>query len=87
MLPPSVSSSYTAEDSLVGTCCSLTQNIAVPDPQTNVFGHPLLTRRTWVDLGDISYRQGPGYFHMAAEAYRGALQRAGDVFRPDQQVQ
>lgn len=23
---------------------------------------------------------------MAAEAYRGALQRAGDVFPPDQQV-
>eukprot|EP00752_Nemacystus_decipiens_P009007 g8040.t2 len=41
--------------------------------------------RTWLDMGDISYRQGPGYFHVAAEAYRGALQRAGDVFRPDQQ--
>lgn len=50
------------------------------------FGQPHLTQRTWLDLGDISYRQGPGYFHVAAEAYRGALQRAGDVFRPDLQV-
>lgn len=44
------------------------------------------TGRTWLDLGDIAYRQGAGYFHVAAEAYRGALQRAGDLFPPGQQV-
>lgn len=44
-------------------------------------------QRTWLDLGDIAYRQGPGCFHLAAEAYRGALQRAGDLFPPDQQVE
>lgn len=59
--------------------------IATPIAQT-FFGQHHWTRRTWLDLGDISYRQGPGYFHVAAEAYRGALQRAVDVFRPDQQV-
>jgi len=44
-------------------------------------------KRTWLDLGDIAYRQGPGCFHVAAEAYRGALQRAGDLFPSDQQVE
>ncbi|CBJ30036.1 myosin heavy chain, class XI [Ectocarpus siliculosus] len=41
--------------------------------------------RTWLDLGDIAYRQGVGCFHVAAEAYRGALKRAGNLFPPDQQ--
>lgn len=42
--------------------------------------------RTWLDLGDIAYRQGVGCFHVAAEAYRGALKRAGNLFPPNQQV-
>lgn len=42
--------------------------------------------RTWLDLGDIAYRQGAGCFHVAAEAYGGALKRAGNLFPPHQQV-
>lgn len=43
-------------------------------------------RRPWIDLGDIAYRQGVGNFHVAGEAYKGALQRAGGTFSPDKQV-
>ncbi|CAM9198913.1 unnamed protein product, partial [Laminaria digitata] len=39
--------------------------------------------RPWLDLGDIAYRQGVGSFHVAGEAYKAALQRAGDTFSPD----
>ncbi|CAM9264801.1 unnamed protein product, partial [Scytosiphon promiscuus] len=41
--------------------------------------------RTWLDLGDIAYRQGAGSFRVASEAYKGALERAGDLLPPKQQ--
>ncbi|CAM9121924.1 unnamed protein product [Hapterophycus canaliculatus] len=41
--------------------------------------------RTWLDLGDIAYHQGAGCFHVAAEAYKGALERAGGLLPPKKQ--
>lgn len=59
------------------------------EPPTTSWHRPMslpVRCRPWLDLGDIVYRLGAGYFHVAAKAYEGALQRGEGRLSPDQQV-